>query len=153
MFDVDATIEAYRSAANALFAVASHASVRDFTAFFPITTLWKEYVRLSLRRVIALGCQLLDEPSGFPSETRIDDLWIQARRHIATLDRPSHEMARIEDSLRMLCADEWADAVVEPSSELTLSMLQAQMEELASALAEVTMELEGRAAVRHWGDA
>jgi hypothetical protein len=93
-----AYIEGYRLAADTLVEhVKETGRCQDFLVF-PIVYLYRHYLELLLKQIIADGRELLDNKTGFPTHHRLTDLWTEAkgltRRTWRTHDPP--EMREVD---------------------------------------------------------
>jgi hypothetical protein len=78
-------IHGYRKAAVGLLErVRAGCQSPDYHVF-PIAFLWRHHLELALKRIIAVGQQLADEPSKMPANHRLIELWESALPYIRAL--------------------------------------------------------------------
>jgi hypothetical protein len=94
-------IEGYRKAAVAVFESAIHANVSPDFLVFPMAFLWRHYLELALKDVIAVGRRIAGEPWGFPSGHNLMNLWNVARPHVVQCGNPNApELVNVEANIR-----------------------------------------------------
>lgn len=99
----DFYIDGYLEAAQKLVAV-SRECTRD-TIVFPIAFLFRHYLELQLKRLIALAHRLADEPCVLPQHHRVEQLWADMRASLrkAGISDGAPEFERVTELIR-----EWA---------------------------------------------
>ncbi len=74
-------IEGYRLAAQAVF----EAAIRDRKSpeyfIWPLANLWRHFLELSMKDLIAMGREIQGDPSEFPTSHRLMYLWREVRKY------------------------------------------------------------------------
>jgi hypothetical protein len=151
-------LEGYRRAAEVVYGSIEVAGRLD-TMFLPLAFLWRHHLELALKDIIALGRSLRDEPWGFPSHHRLDDLWREARSYVeehGSGDMP--ELGNVESNLAEftridpsaagfrypLNAQRNDQSLADPPSHVDVGQFQEAMEALANFFSAVHCELTVR---------
>lgn len=89
--------DGYKRAAEVLIESSKNLNIYEInTIIFPILFLYRQYVELSLKEVIAYG-QYLDSKGSMPDkEHDLKKLWLSARNYIVTYYQSFDQLSRIE---------------------------------------------------------
>ena len=79
---------------------------------FPIVFLYRQYLELSLKRLISLGNELLDKNSDFPKKHELDKLWNICKPILTKIDPKVHrqDLEAIDELIVQFCS-------IDPTSE------------------------------------
>ena len=94
-------VEGYRRAALAIYEFAVETRASPEYMLFPIAFVWRHYVEIALKDIIAAGRELAGEEWEFPGGHNLLKLWREAHHHIAAIGyAKAPELANVENNLR-----------------------------------------------------
>lgn len=84
---------------------------QDFLVY-PIVFLYRQYLELRLKQLIAYGQRILDNPPDFPKTHQLDKLWAICRVTLKKIEQtiPDQDLEAIDEAISQFCA-------VDPTSE------------------------------------
>lgn len=91
-------VEGYRRAAVTLFESLEHTRQSPEYMVWPLAFLWRHFIELSLKDIIATGRLLQGDEWRFPVHHRLGKLWKKARKVISEV--PLDEFKHVEASIR-----------------------------------------------------
>jgi hypothetical protein len=92
-------VEGYRRAAVTLFESLEHTRQSPEYMVWPLAFLWRHFIELSLKDIIATGRVLQGDEARFPAHHQLGKLWKEAREQIEAISGALDEFKHVEASI------------------------------------------------------
>jgi hypothetical protein len=95
----------YKKAADALVEKIKKTQRDQDFLVFPIVFLYRQYLELSLKLLVKLGNELLDENQDFPKKHELDKLWKICRSMLVKIEPKvsQHDLEAIDEAITQFC--------------------------------------------------